>query len=266
MGALRRAQQALSRTQNSDSEDSNNEEESSEESEEEPEDTPPTQEWSLKARPDISKRQNKHAPTEVSSKKPVTRRRTIVQSQTPQVRDPRFLPMTGEFSSEKFRKNYGFLADSHKTELQTLRENLKRAKKSLSSSPRDLRPEREAEIKRLELAVKRAESTVNKDRREEIEQQALEHVSKEERDKRKTGKGSWYLKDSAKKEILMKARYDAIAQNGGQSAVKKAIEKRRKKVSQKEKKSRPFAKDDARSGKRPLDTSGGPSEKRRKLW
>ncbi|THV07740.1 DUF947-domain-containing protein [Dendrothele bispora CBS 962.96] len=264
MGALRRAQQALSRTQDTDSEDSDDDDSEENETEEAAATTAMREkEWSLKPRPDIGRRQNKHAPIEVSSKKPVTRRRTVVQTQTSQARDPRFLPMTGEFSSDKFRQNYDFLTESHKTELQTLRENLKRARKMLSSSSRDLRPEREAEIQRLELAVKRAESTVNKDRREEIEERALKRVSKEERNKREAGKGNWYLKNSAKKELLVKARYDALAENGGQSAVKKAIDKKRKKISQKEKKSRPFANRERHS----LDSGdgGGPS-KRRKIW
>jgi len=43
-----------------------------------------------------------------------------------------------------------------------------------------------------------------------------------------------------KKELLMKARYEEIASTGGKRAVKKAIEKKQKKISQKEKKSRPF--------------------------
>ena len=38
----------------------------------------------------------------------------------------------------------------------------------------------------------------------------------------------------------MKARYEEIASTGGKRAVKKAIEKKQKKISQKEKKSRPF--------------------------
>jgi len=42
------------------------------------------------------------------------------------------------------------------------------------------------------------------------------------------------------KEILMKARYEMLAKEGGQRAVKKAIEKRQKKTSQKEKRSRPY--------------------------
>jgi len=44
-----------------------------------------------------------------------------------------------------------------------------------------------------------------------------------------------------KKNIRVRARMDAIASSGGKRAVKRAIEKRQRKIGQKEKKSRPFA-------------------------
>lgn len=43
-----------------------------------------------------------------------------------------------------------------------------------------------------------------------------------------------------KKQLLVKARYDALAESGGTGAVRKAIEKKQKKIDQKEKKKRPF--------------------------
>jgi len=84
----------------------------------------------------------------------------------------------------------------HETELSTLKENLKRAKKMLASSPRDQREEREYEVAKLEQAVKRAESNVNKDKREQIEQDALQRAKQDEKEKRKAGKGAWHMKDS----------------------------------------------------------------------
>ena len=111
-----------------------------------------------------------------------------------QPRDPRFLPLAGAFSADKFRKSYGFLTEAHKTELTTLRESLKQARKLLASSPKDLYTEREAEVKRLEVAVKRAESQVNKDRQDRIEQEAIEKLTAEEREKQKEGKEQWHLK------------------------------------------------------------------------
>lgn len=213
-----------------------------------------------------------------------------------EARDPRFLPLAGEFDATKFRNQYGFLADMHETELKTLRDNLKRARKMLGSSPRDLREEREREVQRLELAVKRAESTVNKDKREKIEQEALSRATKEEKDKQKQGKGQYWLKNGTfdsslsavgailrfldilgmKKELLLKARYEALAKDGGRGAVRKVIEKKQKKAAQKETKSRPYTRKEAfgrveagerhrESAKRPRSGDDNPwSNKRRK--
>jgi ribosomal RNA-processing protein 36 len=104
------------------------------------------------------------------------------------------LPIAGEFSDRKFHEQYGFLEEIHSTELKTLRENVKRARKVLASSPRDLREERQQEVARLELALKRAESNVNQDRRCMVERKALSQVAKEEREKRKSGKRGWWMK------------------------------------------------------------------------
>ncbi|KAJ7125621.1 hypothetical protein C8R43DRAFT_1029604 [Mycena crocata] len=266
LGALLRAQRALTQTNASDSES----EHSSEDEDPKAESTSlkgkekEKPEWSIQPRHDIAKRAHKHAPVEVTSKRPVTRRRTVVDVKTIQPRDPRFLPLAGEFLPEKFQQQYGFLADAHKTELRTLRENLKAARKLLASSPRELRDEREAEVGRLEMAVKRAESMVNKDRRAKVDQEALTKLNEAEKAKRKDGKGQWFMKEAEKKELLVRARYDALAAEGGKRAVKKAIEKKQKKIGQKEKKSRPFAKGSGLK-RQTGDGQGGPPQKRRRI-
>ena len=84
--------------------------------------------------------------------------------------------------------------DKHKTELVTLREALKQARKLLASSSRDLRSEREGEVYRLEQAIKRAESMVNKDQLDQVQRDALGKAKKEEELKRQQGKGKWFLK------------------------------------------------------------------------
>ena len=117
------------------------------------------------------------------------------------MRDPRFLPFTGNFQPQLYRQSYGFLADMHKTELSALKESLKRARKMLTSSPHDQREEREQEVARLEQAAKRAESNVNRDQRERVEQDALQKAKQEEKEKRKAGKGAWHMKDSKTKFI-----------------------------------------------------------------
>ncbi|KAF8213087.1 hypothetical protein K438DRAFT_1803384 [Mycena galopus ATCC 62051] len=253
LGALLRAQRALKKAQANDSDSEDSEDETPEKSSSKGKEKEKP-EWSIEPRHDIAKRANKHAPTEVTSKRPVTRRRQVVEVKTIQARDPRFLPLAGEFSAQKFQTHYGFLTDAHKTELRTLRDNLKTARKLLASSPRDLRPEREAEVSRLEQAVKRAESLVNQDRKARVDQEALTKLNEAERAKRKDGKTGWWMKDSEKKEFLLRARYDALAAEGGKRA--------QKKIGQKEKKSRPFAKGTGLK-RRATDNAGPPQKKRR---
>jgi ribosomal RNA-processing protein 36 len=102
--------------------------------------------------------------------------------------------MTGEVSAEKFRKNYDFLAESHQNELQILRDELNKAKRLLSSAPKISRTEHQREIDRLERAVKRAETSVHRDKKERIEQEAIQNAKREEFEKRKHGKGQWHMK------------------------------------------------------------------------
>ncbi|KAI0004132.1 hypothetical protein BJV74DRAFT_427135 [Russula compacta] len=161
----------------------------------------------------IAGRKSKNAPTEVTSKRPVSRRRMIVEVEKKVIRDPRFSQLSGEFDATMFRNHYKFLPEIREGELVTLRDNLKRARKLLVSSPRHLRPEREAEVERLALAVKRAESFVNRDKRERVEQQALSAVTKEERNKRQNGKTAFWLKKGGFFSISNNGHLDAIVQN-----------------------------------------------------
>lgn len=67
---------------------------------------------------------------------------------------------------------------------------------------------------------------------------------------------------------MNRARYEALAADGGKRAVKKAIEKRQKKISQKEKKSRPFFKSatvDGDTRKRGAAGGDNGARKRRKV-
>lgn len=150
------------------------------------------------ARPLISR-----SPTEITSKRPVTRRRTVIDSKAPIPRDPRFLHITGTYDPQKFKSQYTFLSSLHTSELSTLRSNLSLARKLLLNSPRDLRAAREREVGRLELAVKRAESSVNRDKREKVEMEALEKVGREEREKRRKGKAGWWMKSGKRLSLLI---------------------------------------------------------------
>ncbi|KAI0651924.1 hypothetical protein C8Q79DRAFT_922543 [Trametes meyenii] len=253
-GALRKAQKALAKARaygDSGSEDSEDE-------------SGPNQEPTFarldkgkdreepREKKEVPKRKNKHAYTNGNVVEEAS-----ISVEVP--RDPRFLPITGEYDPKRFRAQYGFLSEMHEGEMKTLKENLKRARKLLANSPRDLREEREAEVQRLERAVKRAESTVNKDRQEKVQMEALGKLAKEERERQKEGKKAWYMKNTDKKALLLRAKYDALAEQGGRGAVRKAIEKKQKKVNQKEKKKRPFV---TRPPPRIAGDGAGPSRKR----
>jgi len=67
----------------------------------------------------------------------------------------------------------------------------------------------------------------------------LRKAKQEEREKQRNGKKAWFMKNTEKRELLAKARFEELQARGGKQAVKKVIEKRRIKIGQKEKKSRP---------------------------
>ncbi|KAF8609567.1 DUF947-domain-containing protein [Ceratobasidium sp. AG-I] len=199
----------------------------------------PKPEWTTaKRKRDIEKRSSKHAPTEITSKRPVSRHRAAVEVPTIPIRDPRFTPLSGTLSEPHFSRAYSFLPELQRTEAVTLRASLAKARKQ--RAPFET-------IDKLERALKHAESALEKARREEREREALTKVKKEEREKRGEGKGAWYMKQSEKRSVLLQAKFDDLAAHGGQNAVRKAIDKRKKKVAQKEKKARPFTKAQGRA-------------------
>lgn len=78
--------------------------------------------------------------------------------------------------------------------------------------------------------------------------------------------GGQYLKvnKAEKKNLVMQARFEALAKEGGQKAIRKAIEKKGKKMSQKERRSRPYSKE--QNGKRDGEALvGGRSSKRTRV-
>ncbi|KAF9517517.1 hypothetical protein BS47DRAFT_1314197, partial [Hydnum rufescens UP504] len=185
------------------------------------------------------KRPDKHAPMEITSKKPVSRRRTIIDVPKIEQRDPRFSTLSGEFNPNKFAHSYSFVTDMQQDEVASLRKSLALARKLSQSSPAHLREERAAEVTRLERALKRTESAVERAKREKRDREVLGNAKREERKKRETGKTGWFMKTGEKRELLAKARFEELAAVGGKQAVNKAITKRKLKLNQKEKRSRP---------------------------
>ncbi|GJN93505.1 hypothetical protein Rhopal_006562-T1 [Rhodotorula paludigena] len=183
-----------------------------------------------RGRAEIESRSNKHAPTEMSTKKPVSRLRQVVESQSAlKARDPRFDALSGSVNPALFKQSYGFLADQQRAELDTMRKTVAAAKRDrkVSQDERD----------RLEDALRRMENREVTRRNKEREQEAMRQWKKEEKDKQAQGKKAFYLKESERKKLYLKAKFDELSTD--KRKLHKAMDKKRKKTAQKEKKAMP---------------------------
>jgi len=175
-----------------------------------------------KDRRDFS-RSSKHAPTEISSKKAVSRKREVVSVVKRNVRDPRFEPLSGPVDESKVRKAYAFLDDYREDEMKELRATIKKTKD-------------EEEKERLKRTLLSMESRKKAQERKKREEEVLARHKQEEKELVKQGKKPFYLKEAEKKKRVLLDQYSSLKK--GQ--LDRVIERRRKKVEGKEKKKMPF--------------------------
>ncbi|KAG9247862.1 hypothetical protein BJ878DRAFT_572818 [Calycina marina] len=169
-------------------------------------------------------RSSKHAPTEISSKKAVSRKREVVPVPKMAYRDPRFEPTTGLVNEKDVRKAYAFLDDYREDEMKELREKIKTSKDETVKE----------KMKRTLLSM---ESKKKAQMRKDKEQEILDKHRKEEKELVRQGKQPFYLKKSEQKKRVLVDQYSNL--KGKQ--LDHAIERRRKKVEGKEKKNLPYA-------------------------
>ncbi len=168
-------------------------------------------------------RSSKHAPTEVSSKKAVSRKREVVPITKREFRDPRFEPLSGYVDESKIRAAYSFLDDYRKDEMKELKAAIKIAKD-------------EDAKEKLKRALLSMESKMKAQLRKQREQEILDKHRKEEKELVKQGKQPFYLKKAEqKKRVLL----DQFSELKGKK-LDHVIERRRKKQEGREKKKMPF--------------------------
>ncbi|OXB35921.1 rRNA biogenesis protein RRP36 [Cryptococcus neoformans] len=190
-----------------------------------------------------TKRGSKHAPAAMSTKKQVSRKRQVIEVPKPERRDPRFSSVSaGHANADLHSKSYSFLPDLLRQEFSGLKEAVAAAKKAEKNCSWAEKPMKTAERERLEVQMGQVRTKLVRTEKESMEREILAKAKKEEREKRTQGKGAWYMKKGEKKDLLLKARFETLEKQGGKTAVKKLVEKKRKKLASKEKKSRPFAK------------------------
>lgn len=167
-------------------------------------------------------RSSKHAPTEMSSKKAVSRKREVVSVIKRDIRDPRFEPTSGPIYEERAKKNYGFLDEYRDSEMSELRFAIRQTKDLITKD-------------KLKRALLRMESKQKTQRKKTHEQEVLRAHRTKEKEQIAQGKKPFYLKRAEQKKLALVHRYQSM--KGKQ--VDKVIERRRKKKASREKKDMP---------------------------
>ncbi|CUM54707.1 rRNA biogenesis protein RRP36 [Debaryomyces fabryi] len=167
-------------------------------------------------RRDVQKKKNKHAPSEASSKRPVSKVRDIggLENKT-MYRDIRFDPAYGKANLDDVRKNYSFLDDYRQQEVQEMEQVLKKDK-NLSQFNKQ----------KLEFKVQSLKSRLDTLNNRDLENKILSEHKKEQLAKFKSGKQAnpYFLKKSDKRKLIQKAKFD----NMKASQREKVMERKRK--------------------------------------
>lgn len=170
-------------------------------------------------------RTSKHAPGAQSTRHQVTRRRVVVDVPKRVVRDPRFDALQQHNAhTGNSEKAYSFLRDYQKAEMDELRAAIKRTKNE---------DDKDVLRRKLGSMDNKLKAKDAKERQQEI----LRRHRKEEREKIQQGKTPYYLKQKDIKEQALVEKFKGMKSKDRE----KLIEKRRKKEGQKEKKRMPDA-------------------------
>ena len=200
-------------------------------------------------KPDVSskaapreKREQKNAPMVMGTNKPVSRKRTVVEpvSREKNQRDPRFDPLSaGPVNLDLAQKSYSFLPSLYENELKQLRDTHAAAKRmekhhtgprAKSAQAQSIREERE----RLEQTLRRAESQANERKRRDSEREVNRRVKKENQRRVDAGMRPYFPKKAELKEEMLRTKFEHLGNSG---AVRKTMDRRMRKNTQRERKS-----------------------------
>ncbi|KAK0936480.1 rRNA biogenesis protein rrp36 [Friedmanniomyces endolithicus] len=173
-------------------------------------------------------RTSKHAPAEQTSRHQVTRKRTVVDYPRRVIRDPRFDSIPKQPStahqppSGSADKAYSFLLDYQRTEIDDLKAALKRTKG-------------EDDIYNLRRKINSMENRLKAHAAKEREQAVRSAHKKEEKGRVLEGKKPYFLKEKEVKERALVEKFKGMKGKERE----KVVEKRRLKESQREKRGMP---------------------------
>ncbi|PSC72696.1 ribosomal RNA processing 36-like protein [Micractinium conductrix] len=175
-------------------------------------------------------KRGKHAPTETSSKRPVSvLRETLEGSGKRRGRDPRFESLSaGQYDESKFKKRYAFVYDE---KLPQERDELKAALARTKSTGQQAKLQ--AKLTRMEQQLRSEEA-----RRKRAGFQ--EKVKAKERAAVKDGKNPFFLKKSERRRLELLAKYEEL-QAAGPGKLEAYMAKRRKRNAAKDHRHLPAA-------------------------
>ncbi|KAI0444590.1 hypothetical protein F4803DRAFT_511224 [Xylaria telfairii] len=185
---------------------------------------------SKSSKPPKPQRSSKHAPTEMSSKRMVTRKREVISVSKVVPRDPRFSAASGAVDEARARKAYAFLDEYRDAEMAELKAAMKKSK---SAGAKD----------ELARALKSMQSRKEARARRDAEHDLVAQHRRREKDLVAQGKQPFYLKKSEQKKQLLLDRFAGMKKK----QVDRTIERRRKKLTARERKNMPVARRDATS-------------------
>lgn len=206
----------------------------------------------LKKQPSHTRtRLSKHAPTELTSKRAVSRKRSVVGNiPKREARDPRFESALGPLNEQKVKSNYAFLTGYEDDELRALKLQIKRIStttttadaKSKSKQQQQNQNVTDVHVQREKDRLKREVMIMTSRRKAQERKDAEQEVRRRHRREEKarvetTGKQPFYLKKAEVKKEALVERYKGMKGK----EVDKLVERRRKKKAGREKKNLPRA-------------------------
>ncbi|XP_022141752.1 ribosomal RNA processing protein 36 homolog [Momordica charantia] len=170
-------------------------------------------------------RANKNRPMEVSSKKPVSRFREVIQAPKNMVRDPRFESLSGTLDVEGFKKRYNFIYENN---LPAEKEELKKQLRKTND------PNVVEELKKQIFWI---DKQFKSDTTKRVDAAILAKHKNKEREAAKLGKKPFYLKKSEIRKQRLIEKYNTLKSTGKLDAY---MERRRRKNAAKDRRYVPY--------------------------
>ncbi|CAI9093970.1 OLC1v1029594C1 [Oldenlandia corymbosa var. corymbosa] len=152
-------------------------------------------------------RENKNRPMEMSSKKPVSRFREVIQVPKKVGRDPRFESLCGNLDVDGFKKRYDFL---YKNELPAEKEELKKQLKKTNDP--EVMDELRSRIAWIDKQLKSAAPKLT-------EKEILAEHKKKEKEAVKQGKRPYFLKKSEIRKQQLIEKYKGLKETSDTHAL-----------------------------------------------